>query len=206
MMCSILKKIAYIVKDEEGKNNKIANNFDYALVHIYAIISMFNAITSIGTTKLFVTTSEIDKLQGFQAVWDEYLPVIKTILLLIVNAIILVRLNIKLYIKEQNIEKEAIMNVLFEKSVDVVKVVVIPLRRRMQLIKYVYVIDIVIILMNVYYKSSIETSLSLIVILPIFVTWVNNLIEIAENKFSAEPIVHYMMDKKVVSQLLEGKE
>ena len=65
------------------------------------------------------------------------------------------------------------------------------MRKRINTLKLIYVIDIVIFIMNMVYGASIETSLSVIVAAPILVTGWDNFIDIAEDKYLAKPNLTY---------------
>ena len=187
-MLKILKWYKYTIKNEEGTNNKLVNDFDYALTSVYVVISLVNVCSGIGNLTLVGRESmEINANQG--VLGDE--QIIRTILLLCINIIILLRLNIKLYIKQKKLEDDAIMNMCMSNNNDVKKIEVEALRKRINTLKLIYVIDIVIFIMNMVYGASIETSLSVIVAAPILVTGWDNFIDIAEDKYLAKPNLTY---------------
>ncbi len=195
MMRYVLQRYyKYNITNPYEISNKIPNNIDYVLCVIYMCISLFNAISGIGTMHLFTETEVID------------FSVVKTLLLIIVNMVVLFRLNLRLYIKRNQAKEKALKAIFYDDINNVTKILTDPLDKRIQLIKYVYLIDFVIIVMNICYKSTIETSLSTIVILPIVITFWNNIIDIAEHKYSAEAKVMYATSEDEFINSFKRKE
>lgn len=206
IMKRILRFFKYKIHDETGNVNKKANDWDYFLCWLYAIISLYNAISGIGTMKLF---AEFDLSRGIEGIVasPNFNSVVKTILLLVINLIILIRLNIKCYIKKCESKENALMNYNNDDSIrGVLEIITQTWDRRIQLLKYIYLMDVVIIVMNFYFRASVETSLAWLVILPIFVTLLNNLLDIAENKYSAEPGVLFSVDKDIIEKIIKESE
>lgn len=189
----LLQLYKYEVNDLAEKRNKRINNLDCILCIMYAVLSLVNAVWGASALRLFFKIEDISNPMLIipMIFSEENFPAIKTILLLIINIIILFRLNIKLYIRRNEAKEQALLEILSYNYKEVNEVITKTWDMRIQLIKYVYLMDIVVILMNMYYKTSIETSLSLIVIIPIIVTLLNNLTDIAENKFSAKANILY---------------
>lgn len=195
----LLKKYNYRVNNKQGNTNELFNIIDCILCLIYAVISIINAINGIDSMQLYSNNNSASS--------NAYTTTImETILLLIINIVILLRLNIKLYLKSRNDKEKALGELVNSKYKKVTSIVIKTWDKRIQLIKYVYLADFIIIVMNIYYKSSIETSLSLIVILPIIVTLLNNLIDIAENKFCAEAEVEYTFNKEGIDEIMKGAD
>lgn len=177
----LLEKYNYKIGNEEGKNNRFANIIDCIFCVVYAVISLFNAFMGINTMAIFDTNNQGD-----------IMSTIRTVLLIVINIIVLLRLNIKLYIKGKETAESALKEFCdADTGLNIPDININTWNKRIQFIKYVYVIDAVIIIMNFIYKSTIETSLSTIVFLPILVTLFNNIIDIAENMYQATPIIDY---------------
>lgn len=184
----ILEVYNYNIGNGKGKNNKFVNIIDCIFCVVYTIISLINAVMGIGTLTIFNKNNQ-----------NDVLTVVKSVFLITVNIIVLLRLNIKLYIKGKETEENALKKISDANS-EVAYINVNTWNKRIQLIKYVYVADVVIIVMNFLYKSTIETSLSAVVIFPIIVTFINNFIDIAENMYQATPKIVYQYAEETIQQ------
>lgn len=172
-----LNNDVYTINDSLRAHNKTHNIIDYCLCWMYAVISMANAI--LGIKELNMNVYEINNgkininLQG-----------IETILLLIVNFIILFRLNIKLAILRKDLEQQIRIEEIAESNI--IKINIHAIDKRIKYIHYSYIVECVIFIMNIIYKKEIETSLAVLVILPIFLTLYNDITDVEKNRCDAK--------------------
>lgn len=182
-MRKILKYAGYKLEECGDVKNRKTNNVDCFLCIVYAIISLVNAVMGMNSLKLVVWNATGQAKMNINS--------IKTILLILVNAIVLIRLNIKLYVegkdKELDIEKE-----MDEGQKDLLTIKIETLDKRIQMIYHCYVVDLVIFIINVcFLKNGIESSISILIILPIVITLYNNLIDIGKRKYNVGEKVSY---------------
>lgn len=181
-MHKILKHIGYEVCDKSEAHNKKLNHIDYFFCLVYMVISLINALMGVGALKLVEVVDEHFTLNNAS---------MKTFLLILINAVVLIRLNIRLYIECKDKELKA-QNELEDSQKDCVKIRIKALDKRLAFLRYCYYADIIIFLINIIFvKNGIESSLSVIIILPIILTFCNNMIDIAKNKYFADEKITY---------------
>lgn len=182
-MHKILIWLGYEISDTKVKKNKGANNFDYFLCVVYAVISLINAVWGINDLSLGMFNKD--------GKFHITIEALRTISLMIINGIVLVRMNIKLYIeckKKEDLASEELD--MQQKQCATVKIRAID--KRMQFIFYCYVVDALILLMNIFFiHNGIGNSLATWIIIPILMTLGNDFIDIAKNKYGAEEKISY---------------
>ena len=184
-MRKILRWLGYEIPDHKVKKNKIINNADYVLCIVYAIISFINAVWGMDSLNL----GQINSNGGFDITKDT----LKTIFLMIINCIILIRMNIRLYIECKDKELSASKG-LNEQQQQCTTIRIKALDHRIHFIFYCYLIDLLILLMNIIFiPNNIRSSLAILIFVPILVTLGNNFIDIAKNKYNAEEKISYVL-------------
>ena len=183
-MQKILLWFGYDIYDVNATKNKKINNLDYVLCIIYAFISLINAIWGMDSLSLVKLNNDAE----FRITQDS----LKALFLMIINGIILVRMNLKLYIECKDKEFMA-SNKLNERQRQCAIIKIKAIDKRMQLIYYCYIIDLIILIMNTMY-SGINSSLATLIFIPIIITLVNNFIDIAKNKYNAEEHISYELN------------
>lgn len=182
-MHKILIWLGYEIPDIKVKKNKGANNFDYFLCMVYAVISLINAAWGINNLSLEMLNKD-GKL-------DISIEALRTLFLMAINGIVLIRMNIKLYIeckKKEDLASEELD--VRQRQCATVKIRAID--KRMQFIFYCYVVDVLVLLMNILFiHNGIGNSLAAWIIIPILMTLGNDFVDIAKNKYSAEEKVFY---------------
>lgn len=185
-MHKILIWLGYEIPDVKVKKNRGINNFDYFLCVVYAVISLINAVWGINNLSL-------GTLKG-NGKFGITVDALRTIFLMVVNGIVLVRMNIKLYIECK--EKESLASSgLDEQQKQCATVKIRAIDKRIQFIFYCYVVDILVLLMNIFFiHNGIANSLAAWIVIPIFVTLGNNFVDIAKNKYAAEEKISYELE------------
>jgi len=181
-MRKILEHMGYETRGRGGVRNKKLNNMDCFFCIAYMASSLVNALMGVGALNLIKKVDEHLEL-------SEDLP--KTLLLICVNAIILFRLNIRLYIECKDKEMEIAENIGASKK-NIVNIKIKALDTRLSYLKYGYVIVGLIFLINIIFiKNGIESSLSVVIIIPILLTFYNNMIDIGKNKYDLKEKITY---------------
>ncbi len=181
-MRKILEHMGYETRGSGEARNKKLNNADCIFCIFYMVSSLANALMGAGALNLIKTVDEHVEV-------SDDLP--RTLLLISVNAIILFRLNIRLYIECKDKEMEIAGN-LDESKKDIVTIKIKALDKRLSYLKYGYVIVGLIFLINIIFiKNGIESSLSVVIIIPILLTFYNNMIDIGKNKYDLKEKITY---------------
>lgn len=172
----ILKKLSYEIINTSGNNNKYACIVDWILLIIYSSISLFNAI------KIWLPNNVI-------IFFNLSTGNIPSLAIIVINIIVLIRINLSLYIKSKNNMKKEL-----QKMKDTRKVAslinISTWDKRMQIVVWGYIIDAVVALFNIFYGTTVSGSLSVIVIIAIIETFINNTIDNLEIRYEAIPIIY----------------
>ncbi len=180
MTTRALERLGYNY-DTQNIQKRGLYNLDYFLCLVYLSVSLLN--TAIGINNLHFTVGA-DK--------SEYINTIVTTLLIIINAVELLRLNIKLYLQSFSMEKQILDGISEEQKNLIEAVRIRPLDKRLSWIKGCYIIDAVIFVLNlVYIKHGIGTSLCVMIFMPIIVVFCNNVIDISKEKYQATEQITY---------------
>lgn len=167
----ILKKFGYEI-DDSNKKNRLYNNLDYIFAFIYFSISVYNARVCVYTITFFDKDGNI------------ILDSITTLLLVVINIVILIRLYIKLTIQLKDKKNYIKANLSKKERYD--KIVIDPLEKRILIVIFVSVCCLIIIFFIWRYGNMVVDSASLIAIICAGLTLFNDLIDIAINKYTAK--------------------
>lgn len=167
----ILTKFSYEIKNLAGSKHKWSYKADLAFLLIYTVISLYNALTM-----LFPNTT-LSNIQGTSP----------SLFMVILNIIVLVRLNISIYIKKKESINSTI-NDLLNKGV-VKKIDIKAWQSRLGIIYIGYVIDIVISIYYFFYGKVVSESLAVIGIIAILETFLNSFLDNVTARYEAVPEV-----------------
>jgi len=173
----LLERCCYSIQDLSGKNNRRSLNVDLCLLIIYTVLSFFNAAL------VWVPQAVLNK---FKIMSSGSPP---TLIVIIINFIVLFRLNISLYIKAKN-NMEAELHKLRVQRQVVTELSINTWRIRMWIVVIGYIIDLVVGILCIIYGAQIYSSLSMIVIISIIETFFNNLLDNYEMRYMAVPKVY----------------
>lgn len=176
----MIQKDKYLIGVSQEKTKNF-HNLDCILCLFYMAASLINGIMGISGMKIFTDSGHTAGSPGT----DE----ISTILLLAISFLLLFRMNIGLVILKRK-RTEAAEEALKE-CASLVKINIKAVDQRMQILEFAYVAEAAIFIMNLVYKTKIETSLSALVFIPVILTTYNDLIEIWKSKYSAEERITY---------------
>lgn len=164
------------------EDTKRYHNVDYILCVVYFIISMVNAVSGVSSMAIFAGIGGMFAPQG-----------IETSLLLMINFIVMARTNLKLVILKSDKTKTVKEELEGENSL--IKIKVHAIDQRMQILVYAYLIETVILIMNIIYKSPIEDSLSMLVFIPVILTTYNEMIDIWKYKYNVQERITFEYDR-----------
>lgn len=117
---------------------------------------------------------------------------VTTLLLMVVNIIVLLRINISLYIQGSLMECEIKMELSQKQKPIIDKIKIAAIDKRISLIKNCYYIDGTIYVLNLIFRGNkIGPSLCIIVFLSIVMTLFNNIIDISKTKYMAKERVFF---------------
>lgn len=167
----ILVKFDYDIEDSYIKN-KLCNNFDYVFSVLYFLISLYNAWICAYTVTFF------DEDGKFM------LTSITTFLVIAINIVVLFRLYIKLHIQSIDEENNIKANLNINERYD--KIIIESLQRRKELLRNVWLICFVIISFVWFYGDIVVKSVGLLAVVCASLTLLNDLMDIAINKYSAK--------------------
>lgn len=168
-MKKILEWLAYEM-DDSSLRNRMYNNVDYFLAFLYFVISVHNAI---------FFAYEIDFSQE-----GKMKESIATALVIVVNIVILLRTYVKLSIQFNDEERKAKSNL--EKNVRYDRIVIEALEKRMSQVRSIWIIFIVVLGFVWFYGNVVVQSVGVLAVACAGLTFYNDIIDIAVNKFFAE--------------------
>lgn len=168
-MKNILKRLAYEI-DDSSMRNRMYNNIDYFLALLYFVISVFNAI-------FFAYGIDFSKK-------SKIIESIATILVIAINIVILLRIYFKLSIQLNDEERNAIL--VLEKDVRYDKIVIAALEKRLFMVRTIWILCFVLLGFLCFYGNAVMRSISVLAVACAGLTFINDIIDIAVNKFFAE--------------------
>lgn len=173
MMKKILKWLMYDV-DENKRKNRARNNADLVLVFLYMTISLYNAFFESYNIQIFDSEGRF--------IQDS----ITTLLIVSINFIILIRMYIKIKNQKAEYIEEVKGKLLKNERYD--KIVIEALVKRLNIIKNVWLISAVILIFVGFFGKPVVQSVAVIAAIIAGLTFVNDVLDIAVNKYSAVPI------------------
>lgn len=173
----ILEKCCYNIQDLSGNNNRRPLNADLCLLIVYTAFSLFNAIL------VWIPQPILNKW----GIMSGGTP--PTLIIIIINFIVLVRLNISLYIKAKG-NMEAELQKLYIQRQVITELSINTWRIRMWIVSVGYFMDLIVGIVCIIYGAQTYSSLSVIVIISIIETFLNNLIDNYEIRYMAVPKVY----------------
>lgn len=157
--------------DDSNLKNRLYNNLEYVLAFLYFSISVFNAINC-------VYNIELDPNNIWKAEF------VTTILVIGINVVILVRTYVRLHIQYLD-EKEKVKSIL-ERDVRYDKIVIEAYAKRQSLVRNIWLICMVIICFLFFYGNAVVESVGVLAFTCAGLTFFNDLIDIAANKYCVE--------------------
>lgn len=170
-MKTILKLLVYEF-DDSSMSNRRYNNADYFFALIYLLISMFNAYHCAYDIRLFDENGAIE------------MESISTILIIVLNFVILIRMYIKLQIQYIEEGKHAEVDLKKDERYD--KIIIESLELRLSQIKYVWLICLVVAVFICFFGNVVVRAVSAIAVICALLTFFNDIVDIAVNKYSAQ--------------------
>lgn len=166
----ILAKFSYEVKNTIGNKHKWSYIFDFVLLIFYTSVSLYNAFVILFPSKVLVNNS--GGVPSFSV--------------LVLNFIILLRLNISIHIK-----KEENVNAALKKwNYSIIKEVDIKTWfSRLAIIYVGYIVDVIITIYYFAYGQVVSDSLAVIGIVAIIETFINSFLDNLIARYEAVPDV-----------------
>lgn len=172
----ILQKFDYDIKNPKGDCNRWPCIVDIIFLILYTIISIFNTIIPILPEKAILFLGKIPST----------LP---TFSIIVINIIILFRINLCLYIKNKDNLKRELERLRRERIV-ATKIIINTWRNRFVFLMVGYVADALITLYYIFYGSSVAESLVLITVIAVIETLINDFVDNLEIMYEAVPNVY----------------
>lgn len=170
----ILKRLRYEVNDDAKASHKILNGADIVLVLVYLGISLYNTFSGINHLEFFDSNGEFYPSND----------TIKTVVTILINIIIALRLYIRAWI-QWNDDLDYATGILKEDEL-YDKVIIEASKSRQRFIECI-VIVIVTLAFALFYLGSAATPLCAVIVAVITVlSCVNNIIDIMINMYSAK--------------------
>ncbi|MCI8798546.1 hypothetical protein NSB25_13830 [Acetatifactor muris] len=167
----ILTKFSYEVKNTAGNKHKWSYKSDLVFLYIYTGCSLYNAVM------MLFPNAALANSPGASP----------SLLVVILNIIVLVRLNISIYIKKKE-SINATVNTLLNKGV-IKKIDIKAWQSRLGIIYIGYAIDIVISVYYFFYGQAVSESLAVIGIIAIMETFINSFLDNLVARYEAIPEV-----------------
>lgn len=158
--------------DDSSMSNRWYNNADYLFAWIYLLISIFNAYHCVYDVRLFDENGAIE------------MESIATMLIILLNFVILIRMYIKLQIQYIEEWKNAEINLRKDARYD--KIIIESLEKRISLIKDVGLICIVVMVFICFFGNVVVKAVSVVAGICALLTFFNDMVDIAVNKYSAK--------------------